>query len=132
VGLIVEIEAVGDQFFELDIDGAVEGTSATSTEVGTAAFATVASASGAAAFRSGAAIAPFAWRTIAAVWALGLGRSGTCPTAAFGFVVASFVGARRTVALGTRLGCGGRGFLFGGLRGRGFGRFGSFLRRRSF
>jgi hypothetical protein len=131
VRLIVEIEAVGDELFELDVDGSIEGASASAAEVGTAAFATVAAPVIAARATFGA------WTTVtafaaagawAAITAWSLGRSGTCPTGAIAFAFFSALfRTRAAVALGTRLGCWCRGLLLGSLHG-----CWGFLRLRSF
>jgi hypothetical protein len=105
VGLVVEIEAVRDQLFELDIDGAVEGASAATCEIGAAAFA--------------------AFSTTA--WAVGAGATITgraVGTRAAGLVVTTFF-RTRTAALRFGLGRWFRRLLFGGLRLRSFLRLGS-------
>jgi hypothetical protein len=122
VGLVVQIEAVGDELFELDVDGAIEGSSATAAKIWTAAFATVSTTTGSiaarASFGTGAAVT-CALRAIAAVPSgAALGRSGTCPTV-FRSLVSTFFRTR-----GTR--------LCRRLRLNGFDRFWSFFRLRRF
>jgi hypothetical protein len=123
VRLIIEIEAVGDELFELDIDRAVEGASTAETRA--SAFATLTTTLSASSFGPGAAITA-AGRTITAVPSGALGRPGTCPTAS-GFIVSgpiAFFGTGATVALRTRW----HRLLYDSL----FSRFGSLLRLRSF
>jgi hypothetical protein len=126
VGLIVQIEAVGDEFFQLDINGTVEGSSATAAKVGPAAFSTVSTTTGSiaarASFGTRTSVASAARGTVAAVPSgAALGRSGTCPTG-FRFIVSTFFGTWRS-----RRGCRCRR-----LRLNGFDRFWSFLRLRRF
>jgi hypothetical protein len=103
VSLIVEIQAIGDEFFELDIDRAVEGTSAaetgtpafaTFTAALTAAFATAFGTTGRASARAAIAAGPVASATIFAaglVTTASFGTSFGTGTAALGFGLRAFL-----------------------------------------